>query len=304
MPSLRDSVIADKPVRWVALVESALVIMIWASSYVIIHLGVGEGGQVIKPFTLAGMRYTLGAIVLFPFVWRMGNPFRTLSPQTWGRLFLLGVSSYTLANGFLYWGLQYISSTISAFILSLVPLMTLVASTILLREPPTRAQVLGMLIAFAGSMIFFARGLALTEIKGVAAVSASTLAFVAFAILGRSLARVGHTDALTMTAIPLFFGGGLIWLIALITEGIPQLSSTAWTIVIVLTLLNTAFAYTIYNHALRVLTVVEMGAMRNTSPLWTALFAWLLTGEVIKPEQFLGVAVVLVGVTLVQWRRK
>ena len=157
MSSLRQSLITDKPSRLVALIESALVILIWASSYVIIRLGVGEQ-KIIGPLTLAGIRYTLGALILFPFMFRVGNPFRSLSPSLWQRLFWLGVSSYTIANGALYWALQYISSTTSSFILSLVPLMMLFASSIFLDERPTRQQVLGVLISIAGGMFFFARG--------------------------------------------------------------------------------------------------------------------------------------------------
>jgi drug/metabolite transporter (DMT)-like permease len=303
MPSFRDSVIADKPVRWVALVESALVIMIWASSYVIIRIGVGEGGQLIKPFTLAGMRYTLGALVLMPFVFRVSNPFKGTPPWLWGRMFLLGVSSYTVANGALYWASQYISSTTTSFILSLVPVLTLFASSFFLNEKPTSAQIAGVLVGAVGSLIFFAQGFKGNEFAGIAVMGVGILGFVAFAVLGRGLARSGHTDALTMTAFPLLFGGAVIWVIALITEGLPDLSFKAWFIVGWLTLINTAFAYTIYNHSLRVLTAVEMGVMRNTSPLWTAFFAWLLTGELLRWEQWLGIVVVIVGVTLVQWRR-
>jgi len=303
MSSIRQTLIADKPSRVVALIESALVILIWASSYVIIRLGVGEQ-KIIGPLTLAGIRYTLGALILFPFMFRVGNPFRSLSPSVWQRLFWLGVSSYTIANGALYWALQYISSTTSSFILSLVPLMMLFASTIFLNERPTRQQVLGVLISIAGSMVFFARGFEGNELTGVIVVSIGTLGFVAFGVLGRGLARSGQTDALTMSALPLFFGGGITLIIALISEGVPNLSLYAWGIIFWLAIINTAFAYTLYNHSLRVLTAVEMGAMRNSSPLWTALFAWVLLGEVVKVEQLIGIVVVIVGVTMVQWKRK
>ena len=235
-------------------------------------------------------------------MFRVGNPFRSLSPSLWQRLFWLGVSSYTIANGALYWALQYISSTTSSFILSLVPLMMLFASSIFLDERPTRQQVLGVLISIAGGMFFFARGFQGNELTGVIVVSVGSLGFVAFGSWGRGLARSGQTDALTMSALPLFFGGGITLIIALISEGIPIFHSTLGGL-----FLAGDHQHGVCLHYLQPFTarVNRRGDGRDAKlvAVVDSVVPWVLLGEVVKVEQLIGIVVVIAGVTMVQWRK-
>jgi drug/metabolite transporter (DMT)-like permease len=71
-----------------------------------------------------------------------------------------------------------------------------------------------------------------------------------------------------------------------------------------LALANTAVAYTLYNHSLRILTALEMNVMLNLSPLGTALLAWLLLGERVTFIQVVGMVVLIIGVVLVQQRTR
>ena len=86
-------------------------------------------------------------------------------------------------------------------------------------------------------------------------------------------------------------------------EGISHLSSSGLGIILWLALVNTALAYVLYNRALRVLTALEINMLLNLSPLGTAAFAWALLGEQLSAVQIAGMLIVILGVTLVQWRR-
>jgi len=130
-----------------------------------------------------------------------------------------------------------------------------------------------------------------------------TLSFAFFGVLGRDVARTKQLDIVTQTAIPLGLGGGLVLLIALFIEGIPQFSWQATGIIFFLAVFNTAIAYVLYNHALQKLTALEINVLLNLSPVMTALLAWLWLDEKLGLIKILGLMLALAVVFLVQWRR-
>jgi drug/metabolite transporter (DMT)-like permease len=164
-------------------------------------------------------------------------------------------------------------------------------------------QTTGLVVALAGSAIFFSPGLATGEPLAIAIVAAGLIGFAFFGILGREVARDGHVDTLPLTAFPLAFGGGLLLLVALPVEGLPKFSWELGGIILWLALVNTAIAYILYNHSLQLLTALEMNVLNNLAPLVTAMLAWIFLGEVLQPIQLGGILVVIVGVVLVQWRK-
>jgi len=92
--------------------------------------------------------------------------------------------------------------------------------------------------------------------------------------------------------------------LALVVEGVPQFTPRAILVVLWLALVNTSLGYLLYNHALRDLTALEMNMVMNLTPLFTALFSWLLLGERLKTYQGIGMLVMIVGVVLVQVGKK
>jgi drug/metabolite transporter (DMT)-like permease len=287
--------------RSVALMEGLVVAVLWASSAVLAKLGLR---QEIGPLTLAGLRYFLAALVLLPFALCRGNPVRSLSPSLWLRLLLMGISAYTVGNGAFFLGLQYLPATTISFLLNCTPLLVLGASLLWLRESPTGLQVLGVIVALAGGTLFFSPGLKADELLGLGIMGIGLVGFALFSILGRTIARDQETDTLTLTLVPLVAGGGLLLVWAALLEGIPAFSVTGGGIVLWLALVNTALAYVLYNRALRVLTALEINMLLNLSPLGTAAFAWALLGERLSVAQIVGMLIVILGVTLVQWKWK
>lgn len=288
-----------KPSRIVAILEGVFATLIWASSFVLVKLGLEQ----IGPLTIAGLRYFLAALMLFPFAWRNSKAIRSLPRNLWYRLFLLGLTAYTIGNGAMFWGLKYLSATAASFLMSFIPLMVLFSSILWLKEPPTHWQIVGILVTLIGSVFFFSSGFGEGTWTGIGIMVISLIGFTAFSILGRAIARDQQTDTLTLTTIPLAFGGGLLLAFALPTEGLPKFSPMILGIVFWMAAINTAFAYLLYNHSLQELTAIEMNILLNLSPLGTAGFAWLFLGESLTISQVIGILIVILGVTLVQCRK-
>ncbi len=310
-----------KSSRPLALAEGVLANAIWASTFVFVKLALVEAG----PLTVAGLRYFGGFLLLAPLLVhrsnhrgsddRVGAGLPKVPAQlddregppprrVWLRLFLLGLTGYTVGNGALFWGLQHMPATTGSLLISLTPLPVLFMGIFWLREPTTWRQVAGLLICIAGSVVFLSPGGSAGEPLGIGLGVLALFSFATFGALGRQAARDGHVDTLSLTALPLGLGGGLLLLLAFPLEGAPGFSATGWVIVLWLAVINTSLAYLLYNHALRTLTALEMNVMFNLGPIGTALIAWPLLGEGLSDVQIVGMVLVILGVIAVQAGRE
>ncbi len=300
MDRSRSTGFKEKNPRALALLVALLVTVIWSSSFVVVKFGL----KTLGPLTIAGLRYSLGAIVLAPFLILKRGTNKPIPKDLWPRLALIGISSYTIGNGALFWGLKYIPATMGSFLMGLIPLLVMIGSVIFLKEIPTMWQGVGVFISLVGSAIFFSGGLDAGEPLGIAILAIGLIGFMAFSLLGRGIARERSLDTLVLTTVPLIIGGVVTMGLALVIEGIPQFTVRSLWVVAWLALVNTSLGYYLYNHALRDLTALEMNMVMNLTPLFTAFISWILLGERLNLLQGSGLIVMIAGVILVQQGRK
>jgi drug/metabolite transporter (DMT)-like permease len=281
------------PSRPIALLEGLIVNIIWASSFIFVKIALSE----IGPLTIGGLRYFIGFLCLLPFLRRRSFP---LTRRQWLQLALIGLSAYTIGNGAMFWALKYLPATTVSFLMGVITISVLLGGMVWLKELPTRLQVIGLLVTLGGMLLFFSPGLKPGEPLGLAILSIGLVGFTYFGLRGRAAARDREVDTLTLTALPLAIGGGLLLAVALPLEGLPRASPGTWGLVLWLAAVNTALGYMLYNHALQTLTAFEMNVLLNLSPLWTALMGWALLGETLEILQMIGMGVVILGVMLVQ----
>ena len=204
----------DKPHRPVAITESLFVTITWASSFIFVKMALNYMG----PITIAGVRYFGAFIVLLPFIIRNNKSFQPISRTLWIRLAVIGISGYTIGNGAFFWGLKYLSATTVSFLTSLLPLLVLLLGIIWLKETPSLWQILGMIISLIGSGLFFSKKLQADELLGIFIIFIGLIGFTLFGVLGRAMAKNQQVNTLSLTAIPLAVGGGVLMLIAFFIE--------------------------------------------------------------------------------------
>ncbi|MCC6804988.1 MAG: DMT family transporter, partial [Anaerolineae bacterium] len=85
-------------------------------------------------------------------------------------------------------------------------------------------------------------------------------------------------------------------------QGMPTLSADNWLIIVVLALVNTAFAFTLWNHTLRTLTATESSVINNMMLIQIPILAWIFLGETISAQQAVGMALAGAGILIVQVR--
>jgi drug/metabolite transporter (DMT)-like permease len=284
---------------WLAL----LVTFLWSTSWVLIRWGLDEEG--LTPVMFAALRYGIAAVVLIAFVIvreRHGRQRYRVDARFVATLVLLGVIMYALTQGAMFVALDAQPAATTSLVLSLTPLFVAAGAALTLSEMPTRWQLAGVVLVFVGAALYFGGDLGATTAGMVAAVVA-LLANVAAAIIGRSVNRAGVLPALTITTVSMAVGAGVLAFVAVGLEGIPSISARGGLIIVWLAVVNTAFAFTLWNLSLQRLSAVESASVNNTMLVQIALLAWFFLGEAPGALGLLGIALVSTGVYLVQSTR-
>jgi drug/metabolite transporter (DMT)-like permease len=284
-----------------AVLQALLVTFLWSTSWVLIKVGLAD----IPALTFAGLRYGLATFCLLPFALRADRLIRLrhLSRRQWAGVIVLGLLYYTATQGAQFLGLAYLPAVAVSLMLSLTAIVIPLFGVLMLGEHPTRWQWIGIAVNLAGVAVYFypvtfSAGQAL----GVLIMCGGVLANSLSAILGRRFNRDQLLDPLTLTTASMGLGSLALLVTGLLAQGLPTLTPSNWAIIGVLAVVNTAFAFTLWNHTLRTLSAAESGLINNTMLIQIALLAWIFLGEALTIKEIIGLVLAGLGVLLVQLR--
>lgn len=279
--------------------QALFVTFLWSTSWVLIKIGLED----IPAIGFAGMRYTLAFLILAPAVLASAarrRELRRLRSSDWLRLSILGVVFYSLTQGGQFLALVFLPAVTLSLILSFTPAAVALLGAVFLRERMTRRQWVGLGLFVLGAAIYFLPLAAPFRSAGLAVAVVCLLANSCASLLGRAVNRRGDIHPLTVTVVSMGVGSLLLLAGGFIAEGVPQLDLQGWGIVLWLAAVNTALAFTLWNHTLRKLTAIESTLINNTMLMQIAILAWLFLGEPINPREGFGLLLALLGVVLVQ----
>jgi drug/metabolite transporter (DMT)-like permease len=293
---------ARSAARAAALLQAVLVTILWSSSYILIKIGLVE----LPPLTFAAQRYFLAFVALLALqVLRRQDVLpRNLRPAQWLSLLGLGLLLYTLVPGAMFMSLNMMPVTsVNLVFQAGIPILVALLSGLLLGEPTSPLQWLGVGITVAGVYLFFPGGVQGSQVAGLALASLTAAGVAGSNMLTRSIMRDPRMAAPQVALITMGLGSSLLLVISSIVEQIPLLSLETALILLWLALVNTAFAFTLWNRVLRTLTALEGGVVANAQIIEVAILAWVVLGETMGPQKIVAAAVILAGVTLVQLQR-
>ncbi|MBK7897549.1 MAG: EamA family transporter [Anaerolineaceae bacterium] len=286
-----------------AVLQALFVTFLWSTSWVLIKIGL----QDIPPLTFAGLRYGLAFCCLLPFFWRGGGvaEVRQLDRAGWRQLLALGVIYYAVTQGTQFVGLTFLPAVTVNVMLGFTSVVVALLGLGLLGERPSLWQWLGMLVALGGGLLYFYPvQIPQAQLVGFVAVVIGVLANAGSAVLGRSINRTGRLRPLTVTTVSMGVGAAILLAAGMATQGVPALSWQSWAIIGWLALVNTAFAFTLWNVSLRTLSAMESSIINNTMAVQIPILAVIFLGERLNGRQVTGLVVAVVGALLVQLGRR
>ncbi len=279
----------------VAVMQALFVTMLWSSSWVIIKFGLSE----LTPLVYSGLRYGVASVILLAYVLSrtdLRNSVVTLTRSQVRRLALYGAVFIALTQGAQFVGLSLLDSITVSMMLNLTPFMVLTLGILFLKEVPTRRQIGLIFLGLFGVFIYFQPvNLPAAALTGLLVVTIGVLANAFSSIMGRSLNRDRVIPAVVVTVVSMTVGAAILLWTALWVEGFAPLSMTSVFFVLWLGVVNTAFAFPIWNHAMRTLRAIDMTLINSTMLPQIALLAVLILGD--RPDSLDWLGLVLVGLS-------
>jgi drug/metabolite transporter (DMT)-like permease len=290
--------------RWFAVAEAFFVTFLWSSSFVIIKFGLLE----IPPLIFAGLRYMIGALILLAMVLAIPSQragLKSVSRKWWKFLVAYGLLYYTLTQGTQFAGLLLLPATTVSFILNFTIILVVILGTAFLHEPPNRLQLILIAVAMVGAYLFFTPvDVAGSALLGILVMMIGLLANALSAIVGRAVNRSREISALLVTALSMVVGAVVLLLVALLVDGLPALSPEAILAILWLAVVNGALAFTLWNHAMQYLHVVETTIINSTMMVQIAILALLFLNETLTVWDWIGIALVMAAAMGIQLARR
>lgn len=282
---------------------AVLVTILWSTSFIIIKWGLAE----IPPLTFAGLRYFIAFICLLPFAFKKQNisELKKLNSKIILKLILLGLLFYFFTQGAQFLGLYFLPAVTVSLLLNFTPIIVAVLAIFMISERPAFLQWIGMLLFLTGILIYF-YPVVFTENKtlGFIVMSIGVLANSLSAVLGRDINRGGRITPYIVTLVSMGIGSIVLLLTGIFAQGLPSLSYINILYLLWLAIINTAFAFTIWNYTLQSLTAMESSIINGTMLIQIAVLAYFFLGEEISIREVIGLFIAGGGAVLVQLKFK
>lgn len=273
------------------------VTLLWSSSWVLVKFGLDR----LPALTFAGLRYTLAFVILLPLLFAPARrtELRSLTRRDWGLLALLGLVYYTLTQGALFVGLNYLAANTLSLLMTLSGISIALSGRLFLGERLSGLQWSGVFVSIGGALLYFG------NIPGVSGLgllvgALALLANTGGAVLGRAVNRTAAISPLLITVVSMGVGSLILLAAGIASEPFPALGAQDLLLLVWLAAANTALAFTLWNLTLRTLTVAQSSMINNTMLIQIAVLAWIFLGEHLSWVQIAGLLVAAVGAALVQ----
>lgn len=276
---------------------------IWGTSFIFIGIAVKS----LPPFTIVVLRVGLAAIALNLFLAAAGMRLPR-DAASWRAMAMVGTLNNALPFSLIVWGQTHISSGLAAILNSTVPMFTLLVAHFLTHdEKMTRARLAGVVVGFAGIVLM----IGMDVLRGADAHLLSQIAVLVAAcsysfatVIARRVRHLGISP-LVMSAGQVTWSTLVLLPLALLVDQpwrLPLPGPGAWGAILGLALMCTAFAYVLYYRMLTTAGAVNVSVVTFLVPINTVILGILFLHETLRPVHLAGMALIGVGLALIDGR--
>ena len=267
-------------------IKLALVMIIWGS------LGVFTKSIPLSALSLAFLRAFIALPVLFVSM-KMAKAGKMQREQLKPYL----ISGMLLGFGWLtlFYGFKHTSISSAVIIYNMCPVYVMIAAPLLLKEPVSRIQVAAIIGSFLGLLLIIGHNLSEGYgYMGMALSAISGMLYATIVLINRSITF--RVDNQTATFVQIFTAM-MVLLPFVLMEGnvvsVAGLSAMEAVFVVLLGVLHTGVAYTLFFSLYEHLESVEIVSYSYLEPLFAILFSVIVVGEKLTVLQIIGGLLIL-----------
>jgi drug/metabolite transporter (DMT)-like permease len=277
------------------------VYIIWGTTYLAIKIGIAE----MPPFLMAALRYLIGGTLLLGLC--LARNRQPLNKEIWQNM-VLGGLMLTLGQGTLFWAEQYISSGLTAVLVSTLPIFYILVDRKNWKGYfNSKLTIISIILGLIGILALFKDQLAeganynrLTLIASLVVLS-SCLSWALGSIYYKN--KAAPERLFPDVGWQLIGGSIACFLVSLVADPLTaftfaQVSLQTWAAVGYLAIAGSVIAFTASYYLLSVRPPAVVGTYAYVNPIIAVILGVLFANEVISMSQFIGIAIILLAAYL------
>ena len=283
---------------WVMLLTLGL---LWGGSFFFAGLAVKH----VPPFTLAFLRFALAAVALHIFIAGRFGIYHVLRAR-WRPFLILGLFNNVLPHSMIFLGQTEIGAGLASILNATTPIWTVVIAHLLTDdEKLTGRKMAGTTIGLAGTVVLFSPQLASGTDAPLWAMALPLAAAISYGFAGvwgrqfRDIAppvtAAGQLTVSTLIILPAVLFHDMPWTLPVPPGG-------AMGAVLALALLSTALAYIHYFRLINIAGATNASLVTLLVPPSAILLSTAFLGEQLAAEDWLGLALIIFGLLVLDGR--
>jgi drug/metabolite transporter (DMT)-like permease len=294
---------------WAALV---VVYVFWGGTY----LGIRVGVETIPPLLLAGVRYLIAGLILFPIAIRGGTPQERAADRparaNWVACVIVGLLLLLGGNGLVTVGERTVPSGFASLLVATVPLWLLVMDAVLSRTWIGWLPLTGLVAGLVGVALLAGLGdhtsASGASTGGIAIILFASVCWAVGTILTSRLKALPQRPFVS-TAMQMIIGGAVMTALAAATGEfgsfhLSQVSARSWLALAYLIVPGSILALSAYGIAVRSsLPTSTVATYAYVNPVVAVILGTTILSEKLTPMMLLGGAFIIAAVALIVWRR-
>lgn len=259
--------------------------------------------ETYTPLTTITIRLLLSFLVLYLFMF-ITNKYEGIKPEHRRLLF---VSSFF--NPFLYflgeyYGLSMVSATISAVIISTIPIFTPFVARKFFKEKLSLLNIIGLMVSFIGVLIIVLKKDLSLSVSGlgISLLIMALISAVIYSVLVKKLTAIYSPVTIianqnligTILFLPLFLYFDFSEFIKITPDYITIIS------LFMLSIFGSSICYVLYAFVLKRLELSKANIYTNLIPIFTMMASYFFLDESFSTIKIVGILIVIVGIVLSQ----
>jgi len=272
--------------------------LIWSSAFTSARIIV----QIAPPLSVSALRFLIAGFIACGIAYALGQRPK-FTRQQWRGIIIFGVCQNAIYLGFFFVAMTRLEASFASILASTMPLLVALALITVFREKLPPMGTIGLIVGFAGvTLIMGTRITGGVDLIGVALCAIGVIALAIATLSVRSASTGGN----------LFMVVGMQMLVGSAALSIPALTLETWNVTWT-PVAAWAFAYTIIVPGIIAtyiwfLLVGRIGATKSATfhflnPFFGVAIAALLLGETLTIIDIVGVAIIMLGIFVVQRSR-
>jgi drug/metabolite transporter (DMT)-like permease len=289
------AIVEDMKTRYA--LQLLLLSAVWGISFLMIRVA----ASAFPPIWVGMLRASFGALLLWAVLLIGGYKLPPRKLFLW--LFLVALTNNAIPFSFFAWGEQTVPSSTAAVLNATTPIWTLLLSLAVHRTRASLYTILGVIVGFAGvAIVVYSRASTTGEttqrgnpVFGIIVIVLAALGYAVATVIAK--AKLQGLDPIGLAVTQLTLAALMLVPIAAIGPHPTAFHLAPILAILVLGFAGSGIAYFLYYSLLAHIPATHVVAVTYLLPVW-GIFWGLVAREPIAPLAYVGVAIVIAGLVL------